>query len=288
MRMVFIIGAARSGTKFLRDVLAASPNIARVPYDVGYVWRRGNESLPLDEIEPESVSEKDIEWIRRTLPRLAEKSDPKPAVKFLVEKSVPNSLRPMLLHRAFPNALFIHLVRDGFAVTESAMRMWQAPTEKTYLLDKFRYFPLTNLSYGIWFLRNRFSRKQKNGVPLWGPRYREMDVDVRQVELHQVCARQWRHCVEISHAQLRNIPESQRLTVRYENLISNAGAMVDICRFIGVDEQPVLEYRNNNLQPNNDQKWKTALSKEQIESICQELQDLPAELQQYSVHEASC
>lgn len=286
--MIFIIGAARSGTKFLRDTLAASLEIARVPYDVGYVWRRGNEALPHDEIDAELVSATDIQWIRRTLPRLVDKSIEKPKARFLVEKSVPNSLRPMLLYRVFPDALFIHLVRDGRAVTESAMRMWQAPTEKSYLLDKIRYFPLTNLRYGVWFLRNRLFRKQEQRVPLWGPRYRGMDVDVQQIEMHRVCARQWRHCLEVSHAQLSCIPGSQTLTVRYEDLMRDEDVLGDICRFIGVEEQAVLDFRSSHIQPNTDQKWKTALSEDQLQSICQEFESLPAELQNYCSDEAIC
>jgi hypothetical protein len=48
MNVVFVIGAARSGTKFLRDVIGASPYAAVVPYDVNYVWRGGNEGFPDD------------------------------------------------------------------------------------------------------------------------------------------------------------------------------------------------------------------------------------------------
>src|SRR4051812_20775701 len=39
---VIVIGAARSGTKLLRDSLATHADVARVPYDVNYVWRFGN------------------------------------------------------------------------------------------------------------------------------------------------------------------------------------------------------------------------------------------------------
>ena len=42
-QIVIIIGAARSGTKYLRDVLATAPNAARVPYDINYIWRYGSE-----------------------------------------------------------------------------------------------------------------------------------------------------------------------------------------------------------------------------------------------------
>ena len=40
---IVLIGAARSGTKILRDALATALGVPQVPYDVGYVWRYGNE-----------------------------------------------------------------------------------------------------------------------------------------------------------------------------------------------------------------------------------------------------
>ena len=134
---VLIIGAGRSGTKYLRSMLAASDEIAAVPYDVGYVWRTGNEDLPHDEISKVGVSERDAAWMRKTLPTLAEKKASEMA-RILVEKSVPNSLRVAMLHRVFPNARFLHLVRDGRAVTESALRQWQEPADSGYLLKKLR------------------------------------------------------------------------------------------------------------------------------------------------------
>ncbi len=41
--VVIVIGAARSGTKVLREMLAASPNVAAVSFDVNFIWRTGNE-----------------------------------------------------------------------------------------------------------------------------------------------------------------------------------------------------------------------------------------------------
>ena len=55
-QIVIIIGAARSGTKYLRDVLATAPNAARVPYDINYIWRYGSESHPDDALPASLVA----------------------------------------------------------------------------------------------------------------------------------------------------------------------------------------------------------------------------------------
>jgi len=70
-RFVFLIGAARSGTKFLRDTIAHSEDVAEVPYDINYVWRHGNETCPHDEIAPDDISDGTAAHIRRSIERLA-------------------------------------------------------------------------------------------------------------------------------------------------------------------------------------------------------------------------
>ncbi len=42
-RRIVLIGAARSGTKILRDTLAAATGSGAVPFDIGFVWRIGHD-----------------------------------------------------------------------------------------------------------------------------------------------------------------------------------------------------------------------------------------------------
>src|SRR2546430_7511188 len=55
---VIVIGAARSGTKLLRDCLGTADEFAVVPYDINYLWRLGNEQFPNDELTPEQLTPK--------------------------------------------------------------------------------------------------------------------------------------------------------------------------------------------------------------------------------------
>ena len=147
---VFIIGAARSGTKFLRDVLAASPEVACVPYDINYVWRYKNENYSHDALAVDSVTEKVTASIRRNISSLS-------GVKInqiLVEKTVSNSLRVPFVATVCPNAHFVHLVRDGRAVTESAMRQWKKKPDISSLVTKLRQMPLGSFNYVSWFTKN--------------------------------------------------------------------------------------------------------------------------------------
>ena len=282
LRPVFIIGAGRSGTKYLRDTLFASETCTRVPYDIGYVWRYGNETLDHDEIDVGNVSDKQVAWIRKHLYKLTDKDSPRPQAGILLEKSVPNSLRPLLVSRCFPKGKIIQLIRNGYAVTESAMRMWQQPPERGYLMDKIRYFPWSNYKYGLWFIRNNFVRRKNSPPPLWGPLYSGIQDDVINYPLHIVCARQWKRCIEVAHEQLQQIPSELQLTIRYEDLMKDEEPLVEACRFIGVSPNAVVKHWEKTVGRGNDSKWRTNLSRKQIQEVGDVFDKLPAELKRFA------
>ena len=216
-RFVFLIGAARSGTKFLRDTLAASRDVAAVPYDINYVWRHGNENCPHDEIAPEDIDDKTARHIRTTVKRLALK-DRNDSPSIILEKTVSNTLRMETVRRIFPEAEFIVLERDGLDVTESAYRQWTAPNSRNYLLQKLRYFPVREWRYAIWFGRNLASRS--DGPPIWGPRYEEIHRDLAELGTPQTCAQQWVSSVRSARSATS---EADTLHVEYDSLTGPSG-----------------------------------------------------------------
>lgn len=268
MREVIIIGAARSGTKFLRGVLTASHCVRSVPYDVNYIWREGNESCPDDELSVERVTPELRSRIRSALYAQAGLSVTAGNHIFL-EKSVPNALRVPFVNAIFPEALFIHLVRDGRQVVESAYRNWRKGPDASYLLQKIRSFPLRDWSYGIWYARNAAMRllSWKGGTSraTWGPRYRGIDMDVANLPLIQVVARQWSRCVEQSLRGLEPIPPARRFEIRYEELTSDEERIAQLARFIGLpDVDRVVMKLKSTLEPSVDG-WAGRLNEEERE-----------------------
>lgn len=282
IQAVFLLGAGRSGTKFLRDILGASSGVSIIPYDVGYVWRYGNENISHDELIPENLNEPIKKYIRETLPRLLKKDSSKSNARILIEKSVPNTLRPAFIQEIYPNAKFIHLIRDGRAVTESAMRLWQAPPERGYLLKKLRYFPWKNYKYALWYIGNIIKGKlgSGRGQQIWGPVYNGLINDAESLPLETVCARQWKKCIEISLNQLKAFDNQDNIIeVRYEDLMQNAKELESICEFIGIkDKSTVIENYENKVVRTHTEKWKNTLSPQQLELINKELGTLNASL----------
>jgi Sulfotransferase family len=236
IRHIIIVGAARSGTKILRDVLAEASGVGCVPYDIGFVWRYGNERVPHDVLDPATVTPRTQRFVHRYVDRYARSGG-----DVVIEKTVGNSLRVPFVHAVMPDAAFVHVVRDGLDVAESARRQWSTPPDRGYLLRKVRHFPLRLVpSYGREYALAQLSllRRARGDTPrgnvnsrgdtpraprgsagTWGPRYPGIDDDVASCDLLTVCARQWRTSVSYASRDLAQV-SAPVVDVRYEHLVS--------------------------------------------------------------------
>lgn len=233
LRFVFLIGAARSGTKFLRDTLAASSDVAAVPYDINYIWRHGNENCPHDELTAGDISAKTAAHIRRSIARLALKSHGGDA-KIVLEKTVSNTLRMDMIRHIFPEAEFIYLERSGLDVIESSYRQWTMPADRSYLLKKLRYFPLNEWRYALWFAKNLV--KPDDAVPIWGPRYSGISADLETYGTAQTCALQWQRSVELARSAIAD----DTSVVYYEQLANTKTGVQQVLNNLGVRDGEVV------------------------------------------------
>ncbi len=259
---IIVIGAARSGTKFIRDILGASQDLAAVPYDVNFIWRLGNEQSPHDQLQPNQISESLVHTLHQRLARAARLKNND--ARRMIEKTVSNTIRVPFVDRVFPNARYIHLLRDGRDVTESSLRQWTAPTDWSYLLGKMAYFPLTNLRYATWFVLNRLrGTRDENHIAIWGPRYLGVEEDLSRDGVVAVCARQWRVCVEQACHDLDGIPASRVMTVRYEDLVADDAVLASLCDFAGIaDADHVMDAYGARVLRDTSGKWRERMDAE--------------------------
>ncbi len=263
---IVLIGAARSGTKFARSILAASKDISAIDYDVNYIWRYGNEHIEHDELDPASATPKICAHIDRQLHRLA-KIGPSDHIA-LVEKTVSNTLRVPFIEAVFPNARYVHIVRDGRAVTESAMRLWQAPPDTGSLLKKLRQIPLSSAGYVMWFGYNFVKGlvTGRGGGQVWGPRYKGIMSDIEiERPLVEICAQQWQRSVESATSSLAKIDPQRVFTLRYNDLVSNEDAIKDLIHFANLsDEEAILDHYRATVRTDNDEKWRKRMNQEDV------------------------
>lgn len=216
---LIIIGAPRSGTNILRDVLTRIPGVGTWPCDeINYIWRHGNAHLTTDELKPEHAREEACRYIRHVFDRQARRDD----LAIVVEKTCANSLRLAYVDRIFPDALYIYLVRDGRDAAASAMKRWQAPLDLAYIMRKARFVPPLDLPYyACRYFWNRLYRliSGQERQAFWGPRFEGMAEALKQHPLAGVCALQWNRCLEKSDADFQQINEARVYRLYYEQFV---------------------------------------------------------------------
>lgn len=219
---VFIIGAPRSGTNILRDVLCEFPSFGTWNCDeINPVWRHGHVNHPHDRFDADMATPATIAFLRRTFVK-AWKRFGRP--RLLVEKTCANSLRIPFIAKAFPEARFIFLVRDGVDVVASAQKRWRGEMEMPslpYYWAKVRSTPLLDLPvYGARFIQSRLSMMlgASDHLSFWGPQYPGIQNDLQCLSLDEVCARQWVYCVDDAAAGFDALPPERVCRVTYEDL----------------------------------------------------------------------
>lgn len=252
---IIIVGAARSGTKFLRDILASGSGTRAVPYDVNYVWRYGVGWNSDDRLTPDRLSGRQVTFVRRTLPQIAKLRNG----EVLIEKTVATTLRVPYAHAVFPEARFVHLVRDGRDVVESAMRQWVAPPDWRALFIKLRGIPVRNIDYALWFAGNTIAGlgAGRKGGKIWGPRYPGIERDALTRPLVEVCSLQWKNSVGFASDELLQLPTNQVFQIRYEDLVSSPDALGELVAALELpDRESILANYRARVDTGGGERWK--------------------------------
>lgn len=274
LRPVVVLGAGRSGTKFLRRLIAASSACTSIPYGANHAWRTGNEGHPDDALPAAACTPRIARRIRKALLRLA-RNPSRPPVRYLVEKTCANTLRVEFVARVLPDARYVYIVRDGRDAVASAFRRWNAPPDLWDLLDKLRYLLLSNptpssLRFVGWYASNwlRGLLKGNSRFEVWGPRYPGIYEDLERLSPLEVCARQWRTCVERAERALQALPSERVLRLRYEELVSSPTVVDEICSFLQLpDSEAVRRYYHRTVRRDAVGKGARTLSARQMETI---------------------
>jgi hypothetical protein len=266
-KKIIIIGAARSGTKFLRDVLSSGQGTAHVPYDINYVWRYGSENSRDDVLDPSLLTNKRKQFIQKTIASLAKSN----SGDILIEKTVANTLRIPFVDAVFPDACYIHLVRDGRDVVESAMRQWNDSPHLIALFRKLRNIPLKNIDYVGWYGLNYLKglRSGRKGGNVWGPRFPGIDLWAQEGPLSRVCAQQWLESYTRASKAFKEMPNlrSRVFTIRYEDLVKNDIAINHLMEQLSLpDKNTILQAFRSNVRPSTPHLWKN-LPKRDVELI---------------------
>jgi hypothetical protein len=264
-----IIGAPRSGTNMLRDVLSQLPGVSTWPCDeINYIWRHGNASYPYDQFCRKMATPKIKNYIHKKFKQIEKKT----SSDLILEKTCANSLRVSFIDEIFPNAKFIFIVRDGLDVVGSASLRWKAKLDIPYLLKKSLYVPLTDLPYyATRYLFNRVRRlvSTDRRLGIWGPSTETMKRWLQEYTLNEVCALQWKSCVDCSEKELSQLNPNRIIRVQYESFVINPLAETErVANFLGKDFNTVAQERlGSSISCKSIGKGRASLSTQEIKSI---------------------
>jgi Sulfotransferase family len=235
---VIVIGAGRSGTNMVRDLLTALPSVGTWPCDeLNYMWRYGNARFPNDELTLDQVKPSTASYIRGEFVKQARRGNS----QWIVEKTCANTLRVEFVHAIVPEAKFIFLVRDGWDVASSAEKRWRAPLDPVYLARKASYVPARDLPYyAARYLSHRIHKllNRNHRLPTWGPQCQELTAWSEQMSGLEICIRQWQACVLRASESLAQLPRQQVHYVRYESFVRQpTESLSQLCDFLNIPHQ---------------------------------------------------
>jgi len=261
---IILIGAARSGTTLVGDVLSKHPDIAYW-IEPKYIWKYKNPNLKNDFRYAKEASEKVSTYIKLKFLKIVIKSDKK---RFL-EKTPSNCFRVPFINEVYKDAVFLNIIRDGRDVSMSAYKKWTTKHDKSAYKRRLTLneIPLVDLPFYIfnfikllifqWF----FPGKLKE----WGP-MSPLIIEYAKKSVEEACAIQWKQSTEVSILELQKIDQSRVFTFKYEDFLKSPDKILDeifkICKLS--DSSEVRNFAHEIIRPNNSKKWE---KKENIDFV---------------------
>ena len=264
---IIIIGAARSGTNLLRDLISSHPDFVTWDCDeINPIWRHGNIFYQSDEFLPEMASPKISNFIQGEFKKISQKWPH----KTIVEKTCANSVRVGFVKNIFPDAKFIFIVRDGRDVIASSMLRWESRFDFSYTLKKLKYVPFLDFPFYLFkFGMNRVKQfiSTEKALDQWGVSLKDLKGN-SQLSLLEVCLLQWKVSVQKANDQLlKYCNPNQVYFCRYENIVKNPKVELDlIFEYLGVDCSPLI-LNDLKVSKSSIGKHKSLLTVDQIGSI---------------------
>ena len=217
---IIIIGAGRSGTSILQKVIGTHPKIVALTPDLNFIWRYNNQQITHDQLEPQNADAKVKIYIWKYFNNNVKNNE-----EFVVEKSVCNTIRIPFVYEVFPDAKYIYIERDGIDVIASVKSRWGKIRGRSYLIKKIKAFPkLGALFYGIKYAINLLKIKLFNQPAkgyIWGVKYPQYEVDLKNKDVLSVIMKQWQTCIEKAEKDLNLLEENQLLKLKYEEMVKH-------------------------------------------------------------------
>lgn len=277
---IFIVGAPRSGKKWVSQVLGKHPQAYAFPYEMNFLWRYRNARYPYDRLFPSMLTERIRTYIRKKF----EEALTQHGKSRIVDRTDHNVVRLDYVQSVFPDCLIIHVIRDGRAAVASAILRRQEKLGIWLYLEKSLTVPALELPYyATLYLKDIVqARLEGRGYKnLWGIKTTlTVSPEARRLPLAEKCALQWCESVRAAKEFEKDFSPDRYLSVRYEDMVQNPiETFQNVFRFVGLDWTPEVEaWLLNNVSRDSLDKWRKTLSEEDLRRIMPYLNPFMEEL----------
>ncbi len=250
-KAIVIVGSPRSGTTMLGRTLAHHSQVALLG-EPRMTWRYGNDRKS-DRLTAADARPEVVNYIRG---RFAEhvRAHGKPR---LLEKSPQNAIRLDFVERVLPGCKIIHTIRHGVQSALAIQSFWKNKSTgvTTIPRDKvgrrLREVGLRRLPY---YGREVARRLLGSAFPgwvapnIWGTRIPGIDELVKDLDLIEVCALQWRMSVEAARHHGQGLPPDRYMEYRLEDI--SPELIERVLAFCELEpEQAVMDYLRAHYDP---------------------------------------
>ena len=253
---IIVFGNTRSGTSIVQNLISAHPDVVAW-YEPRHLWQFADPGSENDEFDAADATVRVQRYIRRKFLAYQRRN----GGRRIVEKTPVNILRIPYVHAIFPDATYVYIVRSPWSFISSVELKWQKTVSVRGLFWRLRSTPTAQLHYYLAkYLRQLWDKRvlRRKYLSVWGPRYRNLSIDLAHEDMMTVVARQWSIPSRKAAEDLGEFAPGTVLSIRYEDLvqdpIDHLGHIAEHC---GLDVTPeMVAYAQDMIMSDRQEKWR--------------------------------
>jgi hypothetical protein len=269
---IFLIGNYRSGTTITQKLIGLHAGITTW-YEPRTLWLYADPARDNDEFAENDATEKVVRYIRARFLRYQLRHGDRQ----IMENTPSNVLRVPYVSAIFPECIYLYIVRNPFSCINSMEIKWQRTKTLSGLRRSLSVTPVTQLHYYARdFLRQMFIKRilKRKYSPIYGPRYKGIDKDLREQNNLRVIARQWALGNRKARDDLAKLGNGRVFSFRYEDLMQEPETVLrriyDHCGLTCDDD--IVQTAKKMIDPGRQEKW-VRLDRDDLKAIIPEVEE---------------
>ncbi|MHA2092512.1 MAG: sulfotransferase family protein [Candidatus Kariarchaeaceae archaeon] len=253
---IILFGNTRSGTTIVQKVMSTHPDLVGW-YEPNALWLYADPGRNHDEFNESDATDRVSRYMHNQFLNYQKNN----GNSVVFEKTPQNILRIPYVRAIFPEATFLFIVRNPFSFISSVEYKWQKSVTGRGILRRLKDTPLSQLHhYGYHYFVQQYNKRllRRKYLSMWGPRYIDIQEDLKTQDLLTVIARQWSVCSMKAEKALAQFDNGKVLRLKYEDFvedpISDLERISEHCRLEMTSD--MVRAANEWVKSDRQEKWR--------------------------------